>query len=104
MALPRRMIAIAFGPLTMSEALAGLPRIRSEADCVEFRLDLFGEPFDLQALLRERGELPAVVTLRPHREGGNSPLPDAERLAVLVHAAELGAEFIDLEWDAATPS
>ena len=37
---PRRMIAIAFGPPTMAEALAGLPSIRAEAECVELRLDL----------------------------------------------------------------
>jgi 3-dehydroquinate dehydratase type I len=103
MALPERMIAIAFGPPTMAEALAGLPRIRSEADCVEFRLDLFSEEFDLPLLLRERGNLPAVVTLRPTSEGGKSALPPRERLAVLLRAAELGAEFVDLEWDAATP-
>jgi 3-dehydroquinate dehydratase / shikimate dehydrogenase len=97
------MIAIAFGPATMAEALARLPRILSEADCVEFRLDLFSEPFDIRTLLRERGELPAVVTLRPPSEGGKCAAPAAERLQVLQHAAERGAEFIDLEWDAATP-
>src|SRR2546430_625386 len=103
MALPDRMIAIAFGPRTMAEALRGLPRIRAEADCVEFRLDLFSEPYDLPLLLRERGELPAVVTLRPPSEGGKCALSPAERLTVLLGAAELGAEFVDLEWDAATP-
>jgi 3-dehydroquinate dehydratase type I len=104
MGLPQRMIAIAFGPRTMAEALAGLRRIRAEADCVEFRLDLFSEPFDLDALLRERGDLPAVVTLRPPVEGGKCALPAAERLPILLRAAELGAEFVDLERDAATPS
>jgi 3-dehydroquinate dehydratase/shikimate dehydrogenase len=103
MAEPRRMIAIAFGPPSMAEALADLPRIRAEADCVELRLDLWHEPFDLPTLLRERGDLPAVVTLRPPEQGGKSPLPPAERLQVLRKAAELGAEYIDLEFDAATP-
>jgi 3-dehydroquinate dehydratase/shikimate dehydrogenase len=103
MAEPRRMIAIAFGPLTMAEALAGLPRIRSEADCVELRLDLFDEPFDLPALLRGRGDLPVVVTLRPPNQGGRSVLTAPERLAVLRNAAELGAEYVDLEYDVATP-
>ena len=56
------LLAIAFGPRTMAEAIAGLPRIRQEADCVELRLDLFEEAFDLPTLLRERGELPVVVT------------------------------------------
>jgi len=87
----------------MAEALAGLPLIQREADCVELRLDLFEEPFDLPLLLRERGDLPVVVTLRPVHEGGTSTLSAEARLAVLVHAAELGAEYVDLEWDAASP-
>jgi len=98
------MLAIAFGPRTMAEAMAGLPQIRTEADCVELRLDLFEEPFDLAVLLRERGDLPVVVTLRPLHEGGRSTRPPAERLEVLLCAAKLGAEYVDLEWDAASPA
>lgn len=97
------MIAIAFGPPTMAEALREMPRIHAEADCVELRLDLFEEPFDLPALLRERGDLPAVATLRPPDQGGKSRLPPDERLKLLRTAAELGAEYIDLEYDAVTP-
>src|SRR5919199_6854020 len=100
----RRMLAVAFGPPSMAEACAGLPRIRRDADCVELRLDLFREPFDLPVLLRERGDLPVVVTLRPPDQGGRSPLEADARLKVLVRAAELGAEYVDLEWDAATPA
>jgi 3-dehydroquinate dehydratase type I len=96
-----RMLAVAFGPATMAAACAGLERIRASADCVELRLDLFEEPFDLEVLLRERGELPLVATLRPPEQGGRCELPAAERLKVLVRAAELGAEYVDLEWDAA---
>jgi 3-dehydroquinate dehydratase/shikimate dehydrogenase len=97
------LLAIAFGPRTMGEAVAGLAEIRTQADCVELRVDLFEEPFDLAVLLRERGALPVVVTLRPPQEGGRSPLAADERLKVLMHAAELGAEYVDLEWDVASP-
>ena len=97
------MLAVAFGPPTNASAIAGLPRIRAEADCVELRLDLFEEPFDLAALLRERDDLPVVATLRPPDQGGRSPLPARERLRVLRQAAELGAEYVDLEYDAASP-
>src|SRR5436305_6719682 len=99
----RRLLAVAFGPPTMAEALAGLPRIRAQADCVELRLDLFEEAFDLPSLLRERGDLPVVVTLRPPDQGGKCLLAADERLEVLVKAAELGAEYVDVEFDAATP-
>jgi 3-dehydroquinate dehydratase / shikimate dehydrogenase len=98
------MIAVAFGPPTMAEALDGLARVRAEADCVELRLDLFEEPFDLPALLRERGDLPVVVTLRPPEQGGRSNLPPEDRLHILRSAAEQGAEFVDLEFDVATPA
>ncbi len=98
-----RMLAIAFGPPTMAAACAGLSRIREAADCVELRLDHFEEPFNLEVLLRERGSLPVVVTLRPPDQGGRSPLPAAARLEILVDAARRGAEYVDLEWDVATP-
>ena len=79
-----RMVAVAFGPPTMAEACAGLSRIRDVADCVEMRLDLFEEPFELEVLLRERGSLPVVATLRPPEQGGRCPLPPDERLEVLL--------------------
>src|ERR1051326_4117090 len=98
-----RMLAVAFGPPTMAAAGAGLQRIREVADCVELRLDLFEEPFDLPTLLRERGDMPVVATLRPPSEGGRSALRAPDRLKRLVQAAELGAEYVDVEWDAVTP-
>lgn len=103
MSLPQRnhLIGVAFGPKTMAEAVAGLSRIVAEADVVELRLDLFEEPYDLPLLLRERGALPTVVTLRSADQGGGSVASPAERVQVLVRAAELGAEYIDLEWDVA---
>jgi 3-dehydroquinate dehydratase type I len=102
MADRHRMLAVAFGPPTMGAALAGLAQIRDQADCVELRLDLFEEAYDLPALMRERGDLVVVATLRPPSEGGKSPLPAHERLKVLQSAAELGAGYVDLEWDAVT--
>ena len=99
----RGLLAVAFGPSTMAEALAGLPRIRAAADCVELRLDLFEEPFDLPALLAACDGLPVVATLRPPDEGGKSPLPAAERLKVLLEAARHGAQYVDMEWNACSP-
>lgn len=94
------MVAVAFGPPTMAAAQAGLARIRELADCVELRLDYFEEAFDLAVLLRERGSLSVVVTLRSTSEGGGCELGPDERLKVLLRAAEVGAEYVDLEWDA----
>jgi 3-dehydroquinate dehydratase/shikimate dehydrogenase len=98
------MLAVAFGPPNMTEASAGLARISQQADCVELRLDLFQEPFDLDALLSQRGDLKVVATLRPPDQGGRSVLSADERLKVLVKAAELGADYVDLEYNAADPA
>jgi 3-dehydroquinate dehydratase/shikimate dehydrogenase len=68
------------------------------ADIVEFRIDHLTDAADLAALLANLG-LPAIVTCRPQREGGLSPLPDADRLLLLAKAAENGAAYIDLELD-----
>jgi 3-dehydroquinate dehydratase/shikimate dehydrogenase len=87
----------------MAQALAELPRVAEEADLVELRLDLIEEPYDLPALLAARGSCPVVVTVRPPDQGGKSPLATPERLHELVRAAKLGAEYVDVEWDAATP-
>jgi 3-dehydroquinate dehydratase/shikimate dehydrogenase len=85
----------------MAEALEGLPRIAAEADIAELRLDFFEESFDLPRLLGERA-CPVVATLRPYDQGGRSTDPAPERLKVLLRAADLGAEYVDLEWDVAS--
>jgi 3-dehydroquinate dehydratase/shikimate dehydrogenase len=72
----------------------------ADADLVELRLDSMARP-DAAAALAGRGK-PAIVTCRPLREGGMFDGAEEERLRVLADADALGAEFIDLEWDAVT--
>jgi len=72
------------------------------ADLVELRLDLFDGRHDPGRVIDER-PLPVIATLRPPREGGRYDGPDAERLRLLLALARRGAEYVDLEWDAATP-
>ncbi|CAL8469064.1 g8605 [Coccomyxa elongata] len=45
--------------------------------------------------------LPAIVTFRPYWEAGQYPGPEAPRLAALRTAADLGAEYINVEYLAA---
>jgi len=73
------------------------------ADLAELRLDLFDGRHELARVIAER-PLPVIATLRPPREGGRCDAPDATRLRLLVAAARWGAEYVDLEWDAATPA
>jgi len=70
----------------------------ADADLTELRLDLMDRP-DPDAALAGRTK-PAIVTCRPQREGGRFHGSEDERLRILRRAHELGAEFIDLEWDA----
>src|SRR6187549_4096635 len=78
----------------------GRARAEVAADLVELRLDSMTSP-DPDAALADRRK-PAIVTCRPLREGGMFDGAEEERLRVLADADALGAEFIDLEWDAVT--
>jgi 3-dehydroquinate dehydratase/shikimate dehydrogenase len=68
-----------------------------EADLIELRLDTMERPDPAAALGGRRR--PAIVTCRPLREGGQFSGPEEERRRILEHASELGAEFVDVEWD-----
>ncbi len=70
----------------------------ADADLVELRLDSMDRP-DPDGALADRGR-PAIVTCRPRREGGLFDGSEEERLRILARAHALGAEFIDVEWDA----
>lgn len=68
---------------------------------LELRLDLAPPGgVDLRRLLEARPR-PVIVTCRPRREGGSWIGQEPERLEVLRQAAALGAEWVDVEWDAA---
>ena len=49
---------------------------------VELRPDPLADPFDQPLLLRDRGALPLVVTLRPPAAGGRAVLTAPERSRV----------------------
>ncbi len=70
-----------------------------DADLVELRVDSMTRP-DPEAALAGR-QRPAIVTCRPRREGGLFEGSEEERLGILARAHAAGAEFIDIEWDAA---
>ncbi|MGC4032765.1 MAG: type I 3-dehydroquinate dehydratase [Tepidisphaeraceae bacterium] len=67
------------------------------ADLVELRIDDMTDA-DAVASLVKAVALPAVVTCRSPAEGGTSALPDAQRLGLLIAAAEAGASYVDIEW------
>ena len=68
------------------------------ADMVELRLDGIGD-LDVAGSLAGR-TTPVIVTCRPVWEGGRFDGSEEERRRILVEAARLGAEYIDVEWRA----
>jgi len=70
----------------------------ADADIVELRLDSMTRP-DAAAALAGRRK-PVIATCRPAREGGAFTGAEEDRLRVLRDAFALGAEYVDVEWDA----
>ncbi len=66
------------------------------ADMVELRIDLLTEADAVRQLVVDC-ILPAVVTCRPVWEGGQSELPDEDRLGLLDAAASGNTRYIDVE-------
>ena len=75
------------------DAAAGLG-----ADIVELRLDGVKDLDVERALHGRRG--PVIVTCRPTWEGGRFAGSEEERRKVLARALTLGAEYVDVEWQA----
>ncbi len=84
---------------TMAELVSRRDAVTA-ADLVELRLDGVVEPDVRRALANRR--LPAVVTCRPCWEGGCFDGSEEERCRLLSQAVEAGAEYVDLEWRAAS--
>ncbi len=92
---------IAESSLTALRAGRDAVRTGGPVSLIELRLDhLPAGELDVAGALEGRS-LPVVVTCRPVRQGGKFDGPEETRLRVLGDAARLGAEFVDVEFDAA---
>ncbi len=91
------MICIPIVSRTQGEIEADMASAAGLADVVELRMD-YAPAADLRRLLDKR-TTPVIVTNRPAREGGAFDGPEEERLALLQKAVDLGAEYVDVEWD-----
>lgn len=88
-----------------ASTMAELRRRRDQAPgdtLVELRLDAVDRP-DVAGALEGRRR-PVLITCRPRWEGGGFDGSEEERLALLEQAVAQGAEYVDIEWAALTPT
>ncbi|KAL5712831.1 hypothetical protein ACHQM5_014959 [Ranunculus cassubicifolius] len=85
---------------SVSQMLIDMEKAKENgADLVELRIDYlkeFNPKHDLQKLIKE-SPLPTLVTYRPKWEGGFYEGDEGSRLDALQLAAELGADYVDIE-------
>lgn len=99
---------MAFSELCVTIAAPTMAELRRRRDqvpgatLVELRLDTVDRPDIAGALEGRRG--PVLVTCRPAWEGGHFQGSEHDRLALLADAVARGAEYVDVEWKALTPS
>jgi 3-dehydroquinate dehydratase type I len=89
------VICIPVAAATTDAAVERMVRAAPLADLVEFRIDRIPDA-DLERLLRAR-RIPVIVTNRRREEGGGFTGTEAERVAILMAAARLGADYVDIE-------
>ncbi|HEY5315284.1 MAG TPA: shikimate dehydrogenase [Pirellulales bacterium] len=95
------MLCVTIGCRTIPELVSEQRRLMAEgARLCEFRLDYLDQPIDLGELFAKRPG-PAVFTFRRPEDGGRQQVDEAYRRRLLLVAMESGAEYVDLEADAA---
>ena len=91
------MICVSIVSGTEEAIAADMAAAAKVADLVELRMD-FAPGVDVGRLLAHR-PCRVIVTHRPAREGGRYHGPEAERIALLQRAVDLGADYVDVELD-----
>ncbi|MHC4481658.1 MAG: type I 3-dehydroquinate dehydratase, partial [Planctomycetota bacterium] len=90
-------LCVALAEEDTDSTLAAMRALPAQVDLVEVRLDMM-QTYDLERICAGK-DRPIIVTNRPVREGGACEDPELPRLAVLRRAAELGADYVDVELD-----
>lgn len=96
--MPRPLLCATVTATTMAELLQRRDAVRG-ADLVELRLDGVTDVNVAGALSGRR--LPVIATCRAARQGGRFDGSEEVRVRLLERAWDLGAEFVDVESDAA---
>ncbi len=89
------MICVPISAAGTAEAIEKMGRARPLADLVELRIDRIPDA-DLTRLIAAR-RTPVIVTNRSRQEGGGFTGTEEERVALLISAVRLGADYVDIE-------
>jgi 3-dehydroquinate dehydratase / shikimate dehydrogenase len=96
------MICIPITARSAEDTISEMVSASKYADIVELRIDYIP---DLQNALTciekslKNKTKPVIITNRPEREGGNFKGNEQDRLGLLQKAIELGADYVDVEYD-----
>jgi 3-dehydroquinate dehydratase type I len=90
------MICIPVIEPTTEAATLAMKEASTHGDVIELRLDAMRSP-DLPALLAGRPGNPIIATLRSVDEGGGYSGEPEAKVELLAKAAELGADYVDIE-------
>ena len=92
------MIAVPIVSETLDNALSQIETANNKADIIELRLDFISDVTEstLEELL-EKCKKPVIVTFREKNFGAT--VEATERMFILQKAIELGADFIDLDFE-----
>ena len=91
-------ICIPIAETTMKDAIKAIKEANRFADLIELRMDYLRKP-GLAILLQDR-QKPFIVTNRRKEEGGQYWVNERRRVRILEEAIDLGAEFVDVEFEA----
>jgi len=95
------MICVSLTSSDLGQLRKDIARAAQVADAIEIRLDYLPVNADLSAILGARPK-PMIVTCRRVDDGGKYDGDERVRMHALRKAAELGADFIDIESDSAS--
>ncbi len=88
------MICIPIIAESTQKTIDDMARAEPLADLLEIRVDYIKDP-DLDRILRARTK-PVIITITAREENGRFEGTEAERIALLKRAVELGADYIDV--------
>jgi len=96
------MICIPITARSPEDTISEMISASKYADIVELRIDYIPELQNAEACIEEslkRKTKPVIITNRPEREGGKFNGSEQNRLRLLQKAIDLGADYIDVEYD-----